>query len=89
LRSKATSYPYPSFFKYFKNWAEWKIINTMIFSHKKSSNIIKLHNDGIIEKNKAMITEKDLIQDTSKNFYAASMAYLVDTGDIHELKMKP
>jgi len=49
-RSKATSYPYPSFFKYSKNWAEWKIISTMIFSHKNSSSIIKLHNDGIIEK---------------------------------------
>ena len=43
----------------------------------------------LLKKNKAVVAEKDLIQDTSKNFFAASMAYLVDTGDIHELKMKP
>ncbi len=49
-RSKATSYPYPSFFKYSKNWAEWKIISTLIFSHKNSSSIIKFHNDEIIKK---------------------------------------
>jgi hypothetical protein len=44
---------------------------------------------GLLKKSKAVIAEKDSIQDTSKNFFTASMAYLVDTGDIHELKMKP